>query len=296
MSEATTDTAITIPLPLERPPTYSPFLVRSFGLTDKGRVRPANEDHFAVVELVRTLHVYQTSVPNTASRYGSPRGHLFLVADGMGGHRAGEVASALTIKTIDSFLLNTLNRFFNLKPADEHVVMKEFQGALLRADSRIFEEAVSHPELEGMGTTLTLAFAVDWKLFVAHAGDSRAYLFSRGELRQLTRDHTLVAEMVRRGTLSPREASTHPYRSMVTNVLGGHEQGVLVEMHRLTLEPDDVLLLCSDGLTGMLPDERIATILTEEREPESACNRLIAEANAQGGRDNITAVVSRFEA
>jgi PPM family protein phosphatase len=272
-----------------------PFTVRSFGLSDPGRVRPSNEDQFVIVELSRTLYVHQTSVPQAKAQYGSHRGHLFLVADGMGGHQAGEVASALSAITIEAFLLNTLKRFFSLKAPEEQNVMREFQDALRQADARIFEEAAQHPELIGMGTTLTMAFAVDWKLFVAHAGDSRCYLFSRGKLQQETQDHTVVAEMVRLGTLSPEGASRHPSRHVVTNVLGGHEPGVRVEMHKLDLEPEDVVVLCSDGLTRMLPDARIAALLQEEQEPRRACERLVAEANERGGTDNITAIVACFE-
>ena len=277
------------------PQESRPFMVRSFGLTDRGRVRPANEDHFAIVELARTMCVHHTSLPQAKPQYSSHRGHLLLVADGMGGHQAGEVASALSVVTLEGFLLNTLKRFFHLQVPEEPNVMKEFQGALLQADARIFEEASRHPEMLGMGTTLTLAFAADWKLFVAHAGDSRCYLLSGGELHQLTQDHTRVAEMVRAGVLSPAEASCHPYRHVVTNVLGGHEPGVRVEMHKLALEAGDVLLLCSDGLTEMVPDARIAAILQEEPEPRRACERLVAEANEQGGKDNITALVACFQ-
>jgi PPM family protein phosphatase len=269
-------------------------VVRSFGVTDPGRVRPSNEDHFVIVELARTLSVHQTSVPQAKAQYSSHRGHLFLVADGMGGHQAGEVASALGVVTVEGFLLNTLKRFFHMEVPEEQNVMKEFQAALLQADARIFKEASQHPEMIGMGTTLTLAFAVDWGLLVAHAGDSRCYLFSRGDLYQLTQDHTLVAEMVRRGFLSATEASRHPSRHVVTNVLGGPEPGVQVEMHKVDLEPGDVVLLCSDGLTGMVPDARIAAILEEEREPRRACERLVAEANALGGKDNITVIVGCF--
>jgi serine/threonine protein phosphatase PrpC len=268
--------------------------VRSFGRTDRGKVRPTNEDHFAVVELARHLHVHQTSVPQAKAQYSSHRGHIFLVADGMGGHQAGEVASALSVVTIDGFLLNTLKRFFNLKVPEEQNVMKEFQDALRQAAARIFEEAAQHPELIGMGTTLTMAFVVDWRLFVAHAGDSRCYLFSKGELHQLTQDHTVVAEMVRLGGLSPAEASRHPYRHVVTNVLGGDKPGVRVEMTKLDLEPQDVVLLCSDGLNQMVPDSRIAAILEEEQEPRGACERLVDEANEQGGEDNITVIVACF--
>src|SRR5260370_28338984 len=133
----------------------------------------------------------------------------------MGGNRAGEVASAITVLTIEGFLLNTLKRFFHSPVPEEQDVLKEFQGALLQADARIFEEASRHPEMLGMGTTLTLAFAIDRKLFVAHAGDSRCYLFSQDGLHPLTQDHTYVAELVRQGALPPEGVSRHPFRHVV---------------------------------------------------------------------------------
>jgi PPM family protein phosphatase len=245
-----------------------------YALSDVGKKRDHNEDSYLVRADVG----------------------LFAVADGMGGHQAGEVASALGVGTVEGFLLNTLKRFFKLKVPDEQGVMKEFQGALREADARICEEASRHPEMLGMGTTLTLAFAADRRLFVAHVGDSRCYLLSGGELHQLTRDHTKVAELVRAGVLSAAEASRHPHRHVVTNVLGGPEPGVRVEMHKLDLEPGDVVVLCSDGLTQMVPDARLAAILAEGQGPERACERLVAEANERGGEDNITVVVARFEA
>jgi protein phosphatase len=165
----------------------------------------------------------------------------------------------------------------------------------LYAEARIFGETARHPEWQGMGTTLTLAFAVNWRLLIAHAGDSRCYLLSNGELRQLTDDHTLTAELIRQGVLTPNREAQHPYRHVVTNILGGSDPGVQVELHRLDLHPDDVLLLCSDGLIEMIPDERIAVILGEEPDPRSACERLVAEANRHGGRDNITVLVAHVE-
>jgi len=273
-----------------------PFTVRSFGISDTGRVRKSNEDHFVIVELARTMHVHGTNIHQALAQYSHHRGHIFIVADGMGGHRAGEVASALTVVTIEGFLLNTLNRFTNLEVSEEQGVMQEFKSAVLQADARVFEEAGRHPELFGMGTTLTMAFAVDWRLYLAHAGDSRAYLFSKNELHQMTQDHTLVAEMVRQGMLTPTEASRHPSRHVVTNILGGIEPGVRVELHRLDLEPDDMLLMCSDGLTEMVSEERIAAVIREEKEPQKICERLVAEANQNGGKDNVTVVVSTFHA
>jgi protein phosphatase len=147
--------------------------VRSFGLSDRGFVRPTNEDCFVVVELARTMSVRHTNLPQTTPKYSSHRGHVFLVADGVGGHQAGEVASVLTVETIEEFLLNTLKRFTNLQASEEQNALKELQAALVHADARIFAETARHPEWHGMGTTLTLAFAVSWTLFVAHAGDSR---------------------------------------------------------------------------------------------------------------------------
>jgi len=271
-----------------------PFHVRGFGLTDPGRVRPSNEDHFAIVELARTLHVHRTSIPQAAAQYSSHRGHVFVVADGMGGHRGGEVASALTVVTVESFLLNSLRRFFHLEAPEEQHVMKEFRSALLHADARVFEEAEREPRLAGMGATLTMAFASDWTLFVAHAGDCRAYLYSQGELRQLTSDHTVAAELVRRGDLTPEAAAGHRFRHVVTNVLGGTQPGARVELHKLDLEPADILLLCSDGLTEMVKDERIAAVLGDGGDPKRMCERLVAEANENGGRDNVTVVVGVF--
>jgi serine/threonine protein phosphatase PrpC len=281
----------TEPLPVPNP--SQPFAIRGFGLSDRGQARPSNEDRFAIVELARTMYVHQTNLPQAEAQYSSHRGHVFLVADGMGGHRAGEVASGLTVETIEEFLLNTLKRFSNLQAGEEQNALKELQSALVHADARIFAETAKHPEWRGMGTTLTLAFAVNWKLFLAHAGDSRCYLFSEKGLHQLTKDHTFTGELIRRGFLSPEGEAGHPYRHVVTNYLGGNEPGVQVELHRLDLHPEDVLLLCSDGLTEMLAVDRIGALLREEQDPRRACERLVAEANRQGGKDNITVIVAR---
>jgi serine/threonine protein phosphatase PrpC len=259
-------------------------LVRSFGRTDTGRVRKSNQDHFLIAELARTMWVLQTSLPQPEIQYGNRRGHLFLIADGMGGHKGGEVASALTVTTVEQFMLDVFRK------------AEDFPTALKQAHSRLLAESASHPEVSGMGTTLTMAVANNWKLFVVHAGDSRCYLFRSAELKQLTTDHTFVGAMVRGGALTPQEASHHILRHVVTNVVGGTEGGVEVEVQEFELEPEDALLLCSDGLTDMLSNERIAAHLQTERDPQKACNRLVDEALEQGGRDNVTVVVARFDA
>jgi len=279
----------------EMPKEMGAISVRSFGLTDQGKVRSTNEDNFLIAELARTLWVRQTSLPQQATQYGRNRGHVLLVADGMGGHQAGEVASALSVVANEDFVLHILKRFSNLQAGEEQAVVKELHSALQQADARIFEEASHHPRFLGMGTTLTMAFISGWTLFVMHAGDSRCYLLRGGQLRQLTTDHTVAAELARRGVIRPEDVSHHKYRHVVTSVLGGDESGVQVEVQRVDLESGDVLLLCSDGLTDMLADEQVAEFLMAEGDPEQAAQRLVTGANLQGGKDNITAVVARIE-
>jgi protein phosphatase len=221
---------------------------------------------------------------------------LFLVADGMGGHQAGEHASALAVVAIEQFTLNTFKWFFDSNGADAHRVLAQFQTAIRQADARILEEATEHPELLGMGTTVTMAFQLDAQLCVVHVGDSRAYLYGDDGLYQLTHDHTVTAEMVRQGTLQPEQVAQHRLRHVITNVVGGNETGVDVEAHALDVHAGDRLVLCSDGLTEMVTDEAIAAILDAEADPERACTKLVALANEAGGRDNITILIVRFDA
>jgi serine/threonine protein phosphatase PrpC len=146
-----------------------------------------------------------------------------------------------------------------------------------------------------MGTTLTLAYSLNEELFVAHVGDSRCYLCRHGILYRLTRDHTLVEEMVSRGALSAEEAEKHHWRHVITNAVGGSDPKVKVEVHKVHLEAGDAVLLCSDGLTNMLSDEKMARILEAEVDPEQACRQLVAQANEAGGEDNITVILARYE-
>lgn len=272
-----------------------PLAVTSYGLSDAGRVRSSNEDCFVVADFARNLTVHQTNIPQPATRASSHSVHVFLVADGVGGNNAGEVASALSLVTVEEFLLNTLRRLTMLQPGEEPSVLEDLHAALFQANARIFREAARHPEWRGMGTTLTMALAVNRQLLVAHAGDSRCYLFSHGTLQQITQDHTMSAEMARRGLITPQETANHPWRHVVSNLLGGTEPGVTVELHSLELHAHDSILLCSDGLTEMVLEAAIADILRTEASPQSACERLVEEANRLGGTDNVTAVVARFE-
>jgi serine/threonine protein phosphatase PrpC len=275
------DTKVDLTAPQDALP---PPAVRTFGRTDRGLIRTSNQDHFLIAELARTMWVHQTSLPQPHTQYGNRRGHLFLIADGMGGHKGGEIASALTVATVEDFMLNVF------RSSDD------FQTALKEAHARILAETVSHPEVSGMGTTLTMAVSNNWRLFVTHAGDSRCYLFRSRSLRQITTDHTIVREMVQRGILKPEDVAHHKYRHVVTNAVGGSQSTVRVDVQEVNLQPEDVVLLCTDGLTDMLSDARIANILECEPDSHVACDRLVNEALKAGGRDNISAIVTHFHA
>ena len=280
----------TVTLPDARPP----LTVRSFGMTDPGKVRDSNEDQFLIATLLKALQVERTSLPQPKVQHSSDRSYLFVVADGMGGHAGGEKASALAIDSVESFVLQTFKWFAQCKGQEQDQVLADFRSALGHANARVLVEAARRPELQGMGTTLTLAYSLNDELFVAHAGDSRCYLYRQGVLYRLTRDHTLVEELVRRGTLPAGEAAEHRWRHVITNAVGGDSAEVKVEVHKVQLEGRDRVLLCSDGLTEMVPEEDISHILQTEAEPEQACQRLVARANEAGGKDNITVVVANF--
>ena len=161
-------------------PTPRVLDVKAFGVTDKGRVRAANEDQFLIAELTKAMRISHTSLPEPHVRFGEERAHLFLVADGMGGHLAGETASALAVVAIEHFTLNTLKWFFALNGPEARGVLAQFQKALREADTRIVEKAAESPELTGMGTTLTVAYFLGEDLCIVHVGDSRVYVLSGG--------------------------------------------------------------------------------------------------------------------
>ena len=286
-----TEQPITV-LPSSTPITLA---VKAFGITDTGKVRATNEDQFLIAELSKRMKVWQTSLPEPKLQVGEDRAHLFLVADGMGGHQAGERASAIAVAAIEQFTLNTFRWFFAADSPGAQKVLTQFQSALSQADDKILEEAAGNPELAGMGTTLTMAFQLGPQLCIVHVGDSRAYVYRSGELHQLTRDHTVVAELVRSGAIKPDQVAGHHLRHVITNVVGGPHAGVKVEARAFEVQAGDRLLLCSDGLTEMVTNDAIAAALDAELDPEAAAKVLLAQANDAGGRDNITVVIVRFD-
>lgn len=277
-------------------PHHRSLRVRSFGLTDPGKVRKSNEDQFLVAQLTKDMQVLHTSLRQNRLQRGSEQSYLFLVADGMGGHAGGERASALAVYTIEEFMLDTFKWFLQLTGQEKSEVLAEFQTALRQADAKLFAEIERRPELRGMGTTVTMAYSLGTELFVAHVGDSRCYRLRDGKLQRLTRDHTLVQELVQAGQLSPEEAAQNPLRHMLTNVVGGTDPGLRVDVTKLHLTAGDRLLLCSDGLTEMVADDAITAALQAHPEPRLACEQLLSAANERGGRDNITVIVADFDA
>ncbi|HXF37986.1 MAG TPA: Stp1/IreP family PP2C-type Ser/Thr phosphatase, partial [Actinomycetota bacterium] len=200
---------------------------------------------------------------------------FFAVADGMGGHRGGDVASRLALEA--------------LREGDRALAER-----VREANRRVYERSMLDRAVAGMGTTLTAAVLEGDRLRLAHVGDSRAYLLRDGRLRRLTEDHTLVHRMVTRGQLTEEEAAEHPYRSVLTRALGT-EPDVAVDEAVVEVRAGDRLLLCTDGLTGMLPESRVAEILRSVRDPQEAADRLVDEANEAGGLDNITVIVLEVE-
>jgi serine/threonine protein phosphatase PrpC len=210
------------------------------------------------------------------------RAPLFVIADGMGGAQAGEVASKIAVEVFEGGLPE--------QGTPEERLVESAQAA----NRRIYEISSTEHERAGMGTTLTAVYVDDADIAVAHVGDSRAYLYRDGELARLTQDHTLVEELVRRGKLTEEQAAEHPQRSIITRALG-IDPDVDVDTWTYPGRAGDVVLLCSDGLTSMINEQQVAAILSDESDLDRAAERLIAAANDAGGRDNITVVLFRLE-
>jgi PPM family protein phosphatase len=229
-----------------------------YAATDTGRQRRANEDSLLA------------------------RSPLFVVADGMGGAQAGEVASRIAVESFHDGLGDAAS------PEDS------LAGYARAANTRIHELSQSNAEQAGMGTTLTAVYVGEQEVAIAHVGDSRAYCLRDGELLRLTDDHSLVDELIREGRLTPEEAEEHPQRSIITRALGP-EETVEVDTRSFRARPGDLFLLCSDGLTSMVPEAHLAELLRTNSRLRDTGEALIAAANAAGGRDNITVILLRLE-
>jgi PPM family protein phosphatase len=245
----------------------------SAGKTDTGRKRLKNEDSIGLFDDLG----------------------LYIVADGMGGHAAGEVASRIAVEAIrDSVKENPDKSTDRASGATEAAAGLRLQEAIGFANSEVLRQAEADPKLGGMGTTVVAALLSRDALSIAHVGDSRIYMFRGNELNRLTRDHSIVEDMVAAGQITALQARTHPFRNVVTRALGTKD-AVEADISRLDPKPGDVVLLCSDGLTGMLEDAAIAKILDANiGSPFSSAEALVKAANDAGGDDNVSVVLLKF--
>ncbi len=227
--------------------------MKAAGRTDRGKVREINEDTFGYHD------------------------NLFVVADGMGGHQAGEVASAIAVETI-------------LKADLSSEVKGVLKKTLAAANQAILKEAAQNKELNGMGTTVAVLYLGTERAYVTHIGDSRVYYLSGDDLKQLTHDHSLVYELVKSGEITAEEAKSHPQRNILTRALGSNET-LVTEIIEIEVTKGDKFLLCSDGLTNSIPEALIKELMSGGEEPEAIVERMINSANELGGTDNITVVL-----
>ena len=250
--------------------------ITSGGVTDMGRVRTNNEDCYKIVEPL----------------------DLFVLSDGMGGEAHGEIASAMAVETVVNHCLdiesNPAARVIGRVDPNWSDRTRRLSTAVHLANKNIFKSAEEDPDRHGMGATLTAAWIDGAKLSIAHVGDSRAYLLRSGSLLQLTRDHSLVAEQVRRGILTAAEAEESEMQSVLLRALGAQAE-IEVDAEEHTLFPRDILLLCSDGLTRVVTEPEIAGTLQAETDAARASEKLVALANERGGPDNISVVTVRLE-
>jgi PPM family protein phosphatase len=277
-----------------RPP--SPLARVDIGaLTHTGHVRANNEDHFFVARATRALETMLTNLPaGDLPERADEINHVMVVADGMGGHAAGEVASRLAISGLVGFALDIPD--WNFRVDEEHApeMQRRAREAVQQVGSLVFERGCEDAALRGMGSTLTCARNCDRDLWIIHVGDSRAYLLRDGHLARLTKDHTYAQMLVDAGQLSPDDVPRSGLRHILTNALGASAGDVHVDVDLLRLEDGDRLLLCSDGLTDCVDDDTIAATLAGGAQVNGVCDQLVQLALAGGGRDNITVIVATF--
>ncbi|MFP4379840.1 MAG: Stp1/IreP family PP2C-type Ser/Thr phosphatase [Candidatus Sumerlaeia bacterium] len=247
----------------------------SAGLTDTGKKRAGNEDSYVSVDDIG----------------------LYIVADGMGGHAAGEVASQTAVQVIRDFMRDVVgngNAPETASPDEAAPILEKLEVSVFHANDGICHKAIENPDLEGMGTTLSGFVVYGNQICLVHVGDSRVYRLRDGDLKLLTNDHSWVNEQVQRNMITEEEARNHRWRNVITRALG-HKNDLQVDSEVLEALPEDMYLVCSDGLTGMVQDEALREVmLSEGDEPAKACRILVDKANDAGGTDNITLIIVKM--
>lgn len=264
------------------------------GASDIGCRRTENQDHFLIAELRRKLIIHETDLPEYEcdEMLGCREGNLLVVADGMGGYFGGETASRIAVKSTALYVLDMMKWFLKLSPDDEQDFITELTASLANIQKHIWSQKESHGD--SMGTTVTMSYILWPKMYVVHAGDSRCYLYRDEKLEQLTTDHTVAQQMLESGAITEEEAAVSRWRNVLWNCVGGGDKQVRPEAVLSRLKIGDTVLLCSDGLNGMLSDELIATVLSNNLPSSDCVKELIQSAKQAGGNDNITAVVCRI--
>ncbi len=233
--------------------------------TDVGQIRSENQDAF----------------------YADPQLGLFIISDGMGGQQAGSLASKIVVNILAKMVENRLK---NVEKLPIQSIRKQLQVCVNDLSSQLREQSAGQVGLAGMGATLVMALVLRTKVIITHLGDSRAYLFRNGNLKQLTEDHSVVGILFRSGKITREETKTHSARGVLSRFVG-MEEHAYSDIRVLTIKKGDRLLLCTDGLTGMVTDEKISEILRENYPPQPACQTLVDTANAAGGEDNVTVLI-----
>jgi PPM family protein phosphatase len=270
----------------------APIHIDVSALSHPGRVRPNNEDQFFVTKVVRSLETMLSSLPpGDVPDRSEDVNYAMFVADGMGGHAAGEVASRLAISALVRFALDLSDWVFRVEETGAEIE-RRVRELVQRVGSELNAQEDHDPALRGMGSTMTGARTYGHDLLIVHVGDSRAYLFRDGSLHRLTKDHTYAQMLVDLGQLTLADVPGSGVGHILTNALGGSTGKVEVDVDLIRLADDDRLLLCSDGLTDLVDDAAITSILVGTRTSSDACAQLIRLALDAGGRDNITALVA----
>src|SRR4051794_6480313 len=263
-------------------------VVTVFGRTDVGRTREHNEDAFVVADLSTDNPTLQPEVRrHTLGR----KGTLFMVADGMGGAAAGEIASAMAVEIV---LGQLRAAWLKDSTGNAESFVRALKLAAKAANEQIHAYAASHPEFRGMGTTATIAGLLGDTLYLAQVGDSRAYLVRDGVARQITKDQSLMQKLIEAGELTEEEAEHSERRNIILQALGP-EASIKIDLTHQPLRRGDTLVICSDGLSTQINRDQIAEIVNSEKDLTQTCKKLIDAANAAGGPDNITVIVARFE-
>jgi protein phosphatase len=271
-----------------RPPRVQ---ARFGALSHPGLVRTSNEDHYVVIERQRARVVLMTNLPEECMRPADDVAYLLAVADGMGGAPFGELASMLALRSGWEQMPNAIRWTWLVTDTEITDLKERISLVFQRMHEDLLGQARWHPACAGMGSTLTGAYTVGPEAFIAHVGNSRAYLFHAGVLMRLTRDHTKAQDCLDTGV----PVASRSWYHTLTNCLGGAGQPVRVEFHHFRLADGDELLLCTNGLTDLVPDKEIAEVLLRGASPRDGVQELLARALARGGHDNVTAILGRYE-